>query len=243
MKLCARQVAALFAFGLAVLAFGPGAAAGGITLTLHDGVDPDVVLTDVATPGQITLTNVTIGHFTVSGTVDGPPSPSDVGPGFLSQTQNTVNVASSGGGTLTITMVDKDLTLSPSAPTATLTSKISNSRFDYHGNPVAGASFTFQSWLNPADTTTPGGATPGLQGPFTTVPIADPKTITVPVPGAPFSLINQLVLTTPSAINLADTGTTQLQANAVPEPSSLILVAGAVPVMALALWRRRRARG
>ncbi len=239
MRLFVRRLAAFVTFGLAAVALGPRAEAGLITLTLHDGVHPDVVLTDGGT-GQISLTHVTIGHFSISGTVDGPPSPSDVGPGFLSETQNTVNVASSGGGTLTITLVDQGLTLSPSAPTATLTSDISNSRFSMGGHPVAGASFTFQSWLNPADTTTPGGASPGLQGPFTSVPIANAASMTVAVPGTPFSLINQLILKTPGAVTLADTGTTELQANAVPEPASVSLAASAVALVGAALWRRRR---
>jgi hypothetical protein len=207
-----------------------------LTFTLHDGVNPDVVITGSgATP---IIVNVTIGNFTVSGTVDGPPNPADTGPAFLSQTQNTVNVSSTGGGTLTLTLADTGLTL-PGFTAGTLVSKISDSRFDNGGTPVPGANFTFQSWMNPANTTTPGGSTGGSQGPFTTAPIANEKDTAVLVPGAPFSLINMLTLTTPGAVTLADT--TQLMAT--PEPGTIVMAAGGIPLAIAVGWlRRRRAR-
>lgn len=242
MQLTMQRVVALVAFGLAALAFGTGAEAG-ITYTLSDGIPADtVVLTDGGT-GQITFNNIVVGNFTVSGTLDGPPHPSDQGLGFLSQTQNTVNVVSTGGGTLTLTMVDQGLTLSPSQPTATLVSNISDSRFGTEvGGPPAGSQFTFQSWLNPANTTTPGGATGGIQGPYTTAPISNGLNTAVSVPSTPFSLINQLVLTATGPLALADTGTTQLE-GAVPEPATITLVGTALPLIGLALRRRRRIPG
>jgi hypothetical protein len=214
-------------------------------IILSDGIAADTqTIVDNANTGTIALNN-TIGAFTVNGSATAPPKPGTSGAGFVMATQNTFNVqATTGGGTLTITL---DLTnLATNGSSVTLVSSISDSALSQN------ASYSFQSYL----ISSLGTSTTNLQGPFTGAnPLpaqntnSNSRSQSFAVTSGPQTFEIQNVLKfTPSQANdsLSDTGTTEVDAQAgsnvglVPAPSSGVLAFIGIPVIALGFLASRR---
>ncbi|WP_148594239.1 PEP-CTERM sorting domain-containing protein [Aquisphaera giovannonii] len=155
-----------------------------------------------------------------------------------------------GGGpkTLTITAFQTDFTL-PSGSVAGLTSVTSSIFSDIPG----GSTQSFQSWYNNTSPATP-PAPFGIPAPLLVLPLAGTdalggKATLGGLPGSSsFSLTSQIVLTIGGATgatcpDVVFGGKTQLNLQAVPEPSGVLLLAIGAPTALLVVRRVRHARG
>jgi len=220
---------------------------GGSTIPIADNsaldTDPTVGVINVDTSPASGINLLLVNYqFTQLGAVSN--SPGSAGTGFVTQT-GIAQLLLSGTGSVTVLASDVDYSQPAPGPGTLHTS--STAEFT---NATNGNTNGFQGWYNPSNTL---GAKE-VPSPVTTFtatgqPAADPhmgKTDTPITLVNPYGLTNQTVITLTGGTTgaLAQDrfgGTVQTFATAIPEPASMALMLGALPVLVFGFMRRRRA--
>jgi len=173
-------------------------------------------------------------------------SPGGGNTGFLTQT-GVAQLLVGGTGSITVIASDIDYGVPPAGPGNLHISSTAEFTNASNGNTNG-----FQGWFNP-NPVSPGGKTPP-GSPVTTFtaggqPSADPH---MGQTNTPITLVNPYGLTSQSTITLTGGsagalaqdrfgGTVQAFTAPIPEPASMALMLGALPVLVFGLMRRRRA--
>jgi len=218
---------------------------GGPTIPITDNgaldTDPAVGVINANT----TLLNLSLVNYQFTVLGSNSNSPGSTALGFLSQS-GTAQLLVGGTGSVTVLASDVDY----SQPTG-LTRSMASSASNTYTNATAGNTDRFQSWFNgsnglaaketpsPVVTLTSSAANPNSQG-------ADAGATPVPL-SSPYGLTNQKVITLTggTAGALAQdqyTGSTTVTATTViPEPASMALMLGVLPVLVFGMRRRKAA--
>jgi len=216
---------------------------GGPTIPITDNgaldTDPTVGIINTNT----TLLNLSLVNYQFTNLSAASNSPGSSSAAFLVQ-QGTAALIPGGTGSLDVLATDVDYSLPAGA--RTMASSASNT----FTNATAGNTDTFQSWFNgtnglaaketpsPMVVLTSSAANPNSQA-------ADAAPVPVPLT-SPYGLTNEKVVTltggTPGATaHDAWTGATVIIASPIPEPASMSLMLGVLPVIVLAMRRRKAA--
>lgn len=216
---------------------------GGPTIPVTDNgaldTDPTVGIINTNT----TLLNLSLVNYQFTNLSAASNSPGSSSAAFLVQ-QGTAALIPGGTGSLDVLASDVDYSLPAGA--RTMASSASNT----FTNATAGNTDTFQSWFNgtnglaaqetpsPMVVLTSSAANPNSQA-------ADAAPVSVPLT-SPYGLTNEKVVTltggTPgAAAHDAWTGATVILASPIPEPASMSLMLGVLPVIVLAMRRRKAA--
>jgi hypothetical protein len=212
---------------------------------IFDQIPPDVNfnLNQIeADPTTLLFPDFNIVGLTASSNNPGANDPDGA---LLTVGGHVQRITGGGPATLTITAYQTDYAL-PSVPIANLTSGTSST----FSNVPGGSIQTFQSWYNPTSPATPPPPF-GIPAPLIVLPLAGTNglggnTMLGGLPGSSsFSLTDQIVLTIGGATGTARPdvvfgGTTQVHLQAIPEPSSVLLLAIAAPTALLVVRRVRR---
>jgi len=237
--------------------FASAARAGSLELLVTETGGPTIPITDNGaldtdpTVGVIntntTLLNLSLVNYQFTNLGAASNSPGATIGAFLAQ-QGTAVLTPGGTGSVTILATDVDYSLPTGGAGASR--NMASSASNTYTNATAGNTDVFQSWFNPSNglaakevaspviTLTSSAANPNSQG-------ADAAATSVPLT-SPYGLTNEKIVTltggTPgAAAQDAYTGATVITASAIPEPASMALMLGALPVLVFAMRRRRAA--
>jgi len=223
---------------------------GGGPITITDGGALDQ---DIANVGVIqvntTLLNALLTNYQFTLLGANSNSPGNAVTGTLTQ-NGTAQLVLGGTGSITVLASDIDYNSPPAGPGTFHTSATAEFTAATNGN-----TNTFQGWFNP-NPLLPGGMTPP-GSPLTTFtaanqPASDPHGGPAGVTNSPITLVNPYGLTNQSVITLTGGtagalaqdrfgGTVGTFSTAIPEPASMALMLGALPVLVFGFMRRRRA--
>jgi len=222
---------------------------GGLPIPIPDNsaldTDPTVGVINVALAGNTGL-NFLLDNYQFTQLGANSNSPGGGNTGFVTQT-GVAQLLLGGTGSITVLASDVDYQVPPAGPGTLHTS--STAEFT---NATNGNTNGFQGWYNPTNTLgnkeVPSPA-PVTLSTATGQPAADPHMGQTNTPIAlvnPYGLTNQTVITLTggSAGALAQDrfgGTAQTFSAPIPEPASMALMLGALPVLVFGLMRRRRA--
>ncbi len=224
----------------------PSLAGAAFQLRLQAGSDVVVVQDNQAgdlnaAVGAITFSGPVGGNFTLNVTT-GLTNPV-IGNSFAAHMDlNSVNVSSTSGGSLAITLINDAVTSPTITPTPVgLTSQVG-------GTLTSSGSFTFQSWFNPNAAAAPtygpngqllapgGSITPGELGPYTGGPFSGSASSQFMLNQTPYSLFSQAFINFDGQGVVSFNGDTIL---ATPVPGGLTLALCGLPFLGVAYWRRR----
>jgi len=219
---------------------------GGPTIPIADNsaldTDPTIGVINVDT-APATGINLLLTNYKFSQLGANSNSPGGGGTGFLTQTGVAQLLL---GGTGSITVVASDVDYNQPAPGPGTLHTSSTAEFT---NATNGNTNTFRGWFNSNNALGGFGAPPSPLITFTASgqPAADPHMAQNDTPitlVTPYGLTNRTIITLTggSAGALAqDRFGGTVQTAAIPEPASMALMLGALPVLVFGLMRRRRA--
>jgi hypothetical protein len=251
-----RSMALLMGVACTLGMFAAGARAGSLEIIVTEGstvvpiadnsaldTDPTVGVINVDT-APATGINLLLSNYQFTQLGANSNSPGSSATGFVTQT-GVAQLLLGGTGSITVLASDVDFNVPPAGPGNLHTS--STAEF---ANATNGNTNGFQGWYNPSNTL---GAKE-VPSPVTTFtatgqPAADPhmgQTNTPITLVNPYGLTNQTVITLTGGSTgaLAQDrfgGTVQTFSAPIPEPASMALMLGALPVLVFGLKRRRRA--
>jgi len=219
---------------------------GGPTIPITDNgaldTDPAIGVINANT----TLLNLSLVNyqFTAAGLGANSNSPGTTTVGSLVQNGN-VQLLIGGTGSITIVATDVDYSLPAPGP-----GSLHSNNGNNFANGSAGDSQGFTSWYNPSNGLAATDVPSPTIGFVSTGPIGNSHS--ADAAATPITLVNPYGLTNSTTITLTGgtpgalsqvgwTGTTQVISTAIPEPASMALMLGVLPVLVIGIRRRKTA--